>query len=74
MLWSVPRLPVFRSTTNVVQYCLTPPTREEIDKAHSKGQWLDIGAMSFRNIMRVSRKRIFLFMCLGFTSPILQLL
>ena len=27
------------------------PTRKEIDRAHAKGDWLDIGIPSVRNIM-----------------------
>lgn len=55
-----------------LQYCLTSPTREEVDKAHAKGRWLDIGVMSVKNMMAVSKKRVGLFLLLGLSSPPLQ--
>lgn len=57
-----------------LQYCLTPPSREEIDREHARGRWVDIGAMSFRNLRVVSKKRLILLLMLGLTSPVLQFL
>jgi hypothetical protein len=50
------------------------PTREEVDKAHARGHWLDIGAMSMKNVFAISRKRLFLWVLLGISSPFLQFL
>jgi hypothetical protein len=58
----------------MIQYCLTPPSREEIDREHARGRWLDIGAMSIRNLLRISKKRTMFFLLLGLSSPILQFL
>jgi hypothetical protein len=34
---------------------LNAPTRKEVDEAHFRSSWLDIGVPSFRNAFRVSR-------------------
>lgn len=34
---------------------LNAPTRAEIDAAHAKGKWLEIGVSSARNALRVSK-------------------
>ncbi|PVI04090.1 hypothetical protein DM02DRAFT_519244 [Periconia macrospinosa] len=39
---------------------LSAPTRAEVDKAHRKGQYFDIGVLSVHNLKRISWKRIFL--------------
>ncbi|KAF2399581.1 hypothetical protein EJ06DRAFT_522457 [Trichodelitschia bisporula] len=61
------------SASAYVMYCLSPPTRREIDKAHAAGHWLDIGVMSMKNLFAINRKRLVLFLLLGISSPILQL-
>lgn len=42
--------------------CLVAPTRREISKAHKVGDWLEIGASSFRNLRgnRINARRKFL--------------
>jgi hypothetical protein len=62
------------SASCYVLYCLTPPSRKELDRAHSRGRWLDIGAMSWRNLRATSRLRVTYFILLALSSPILQLL
>jgi hypothetical protein len=47
---------------------MTAPTRKEVDKAHSKGKWVEIGAQSWRNIAYVSKRNAFLWGLLGITS------
>ncbi len=54
--------------------CLSSPTRNEIDKAHSQGIWLDIGVPSVRNLRRLSTTRIILWWLLAFSSIPLHLL
>lgn len=36
--------------SNYSMQCLSSPTRQEIDKAHSQGIWLDIGVPSLREM------------------------
>lgn len=52
----------------------TSPTREEVDKAHSKGKWLEIGTQSWRNLLYVSRKHAALWSVLALTSLPLHLM
>lgn len=42
---------------NYVFRILGSPTREEVDVAHSKGERLDIGAPSFRNLAHIDARR-----------------
>ncbi|MCJ1312051.1 hypothetical protein MMC25_005725 [Agyrium rufum] len=53
---------------------LTAPTRAEIDEAHTRGRWLDIGVPSVRNLRSISRKRVLLWFGLAFSSLPLHLL
>ncbi|KAG8164133.1 hypothetical protein KVR01_006051 [Diaporthe batatas] len=47
------------ASTNFFMQVLNAPSREELDNAHEKGSWLDVGIPSPRNVFRVSRfKRI----------------
>lgn len=54
--------------------CLSSPERGEIDKAHCKGIWLDIGVPSVRNLRRISATRILLWWLLALSSIPLRLL
>jgi hypothetical protein len=57
-----------------MQY-LCAPTREEVDRAHGRGGWLDIGVPSFRNLRRLGgRGRVLLWWCLAVSSVPLHLL
>ncbi|EPS39583.1 hypothetical protein H072_6735 [Dactylellina haptotyla CBS 200.50] len=63
--------------TNYSMQILMAPTRDEIDRAHSKGNWLDIGINSLRNMYWVgtgSLWRIILFLVLSLSSLPLHLL
>ena len=44
---------VLLSASNYTIQCLISPTRSDIDAAHSKGRWLDIGVPSLRNVGRL---------------------
>lgn len=61
-------------TSNYSMQCLSSPTRVEIDRAHSKGIWLDIGVPSVRNLRRLSATRILLWWLLALSSTPLHLL
>jgi hypothetical protein len=42
-------------------YCMqrvVAPTCEEIDKAHEKGKWLDVGVLSMRNLPNINKRRL----------------
>jgi hypothetical protein len=60
--------------SNYAMQCLSAPTREEVDQAHSKRIWLDIGVSSIRNLRRISSRRAFLWIILAVSSLPLHLL
>ena len=60
--------------SNYTMQCLTSPTRDEIDKAHARHEWLDIGVPSLRNLRRISWDRIGLWWLLALSSIPLHLL
>ncbi|KAE8383704.1 hypothetical protein BDV26DRAFT_299275 [Aspergillus bertholletiae] len=47
--------------SNYCMQCLSAPTRKDIDRAHRKHRWLDIGVPSIRNLRQVSKKRVILY-------------
>jgi hypothetical protein len=52
-------------------YCmqrLVAPTREEIDKAHKKDKWLDVGVLSLRNLPNISKRRLAVWLLLALSS------
>lgn len=58
-------------------YCmqrLVAPTRKDVDRAHAKRKWLDIGVPSIRNLRWVSKWRVTLWVMLGLSSLPLHLL
>jgi hypothetical protein len=62
------------TSSNYAMQVLCAPTRSEINIAHSKGRWLEIGIMSFRNIRHIDKKRGILWWSLAFSSAPLHLL
>jgi hypothetical protein len=56
------------SASNYTMQVLNAPTRSECDEAHVRGDWLDIGITSLRNIARITRLRRVLWLLLGFSS------
>lgn len=53
--------------------CLSAPTRKEIDRAHARGVWLDIGIPSVRNLRYISKRRVLIWALLGLSSLPLHL-
>ncbi|KAF9696725.1 hypothetical protein EKO04_005443 [Ascochyta lentis] len=51
----------------------TAPTREEVDCAHAKGKWLEIGTQSWRNLIYVSKRHASIWSVLAVTSLLLHL-
>ncbi len=62
------------SASNYCMQCLSAPTRTEVDRAHSKGVWLDIGIPSVRNLRRIGWNRVALWWLLGLSSLPLHLM
>jgi hypothetical protein len=59
------------SASNYTMQVLNSPTRQEMDRAHSRGKWLDVGLISIHNLKVMSRKRACL--CLGLAVSSLPL-
>jgi hypothetical protein len=53
---------------------MTAPTRADVDKAHSNGKWVEIGAQSWRNLAYVSKRNAFLWGVLALTGLPLHLM
>ena len=60
--------------SNYNMQCLASPNRAEVDEAHSKGKWLDIGVPSVRNLRHIALKRTLLWALLAASSVPLHLL
>lgn len=61
------------TSSNYCTQILCAPTRAELDTAHSKGTWLDVGILSIRNFFPIERKRAFLGLLLALSSAPLHL-
>ncbi|KAF2737403.1 hypothetical protein EJ04DRAFT_574588 [Polyplosphaeria fusca] len=64
---------ILLSSSNYCMQCLSAPTRSEVDQAHAKSVWLDIGIPSVRNLRFISKKRALLWFLLGLSSLPLHL-
>jgi hypothetical protein len=62
------------SASSYCMQCLSAPTRRELDSAHERQSWLDIGVLSPRNIISVSRSRQIRWLILGLSTIPLHLL
>ncbi|OQE39937.1 hypothetical protein PENCOP_c006G06082 [Penicillium coprophilum] len=56
------------AASNYCMQTLVAPTREEVDAAHARGQWLDIGGASIRNLLAIGRDRLGLWIILMLTA------
>lgn len=65
---------ILLSGSNYCMQCLMAPTRSDIDRAHSKRRWLDIGVPSFRNFFSITWKKKILWLLLSSSSLPLHLL
>jgi hypothetical protein len=54
--------------------CLSAPTRKELDRAHARQLWLDIGVLSPRNLKAISKSRRVRWLILGLSTIPLHLL
>ena len=62
------------SGSNYTQQCLASPTRKEINAAHARRKWMDIGAPSAGNLFKIKLERMLLWTAIGVTSIPLHLL
>ena len=60
--------------SNYTMQCLSSPTCEDINKAHSRRVWLDIGTPSVRNLLSIPRTRMLLWWLLAISSAPLHLI
>jgi hypothetical protein len=65
---------VLLAGSNYTMQVLSSPTRTDIDKAHARDQWLEIGILSPRNMRSLPRKRGLLCLLLSLSSIPLHLL
>ena len=59
--------------SNYTMQCLSSPTREDINRAHSQNIWLNIGTPSIRNLLKISRSRMLLWWLVAISSVPLHL-
>ncbi|KAF2142331.1 uncharacterized protein K452DRAFT_308025 [Aplosporella prunicola CBS 121167] len=60
--------------SNYGMQVLAAPTRDEVDEAHKRNSWLDIGAPSVRNFRYIDKRRAALWLVMGFSSIPLHLM
>jgi uncharacterized protein DUF6536 len=60
--------------SNYGMQCFSAPTRQEVDAAHAKRRWLDIGVLSVKNLRWIDKKRVIFWALLGLSSMPLHLL
>jgi hypothetical protein len=65
---------ILLAASNYGMQCLSAPTRADVDKAHARHRWVDIGIPSFHNLRKVSGSRATLWWLLVFSSLPLHLL
>ncbi|KAF2237908.1 hypothetical protein EV356DRAFT_362818 [Viridothelium virens] len=65
---------VLLSASNYCMQCLSAPTRTEVDRAHAKKAWADIGVPSIRNLRLIERRKVILWGLLSLSSLPLHLL
>jgi hypothetical protein len=62
------------TSSNFFLQLLAAPTRDDIDKAHRRARWLDVGIPSLRNLRFVSWLKLTLWLLIAITSLPLHLL
>ena len=65
---------ILLAASNYSMQVLSAPTRSEIDRAHGKGKWLDIGVQSPRNLGQIAPWRAALWWVLCLSSAPLHLM
>ncbi|KAL6915311.1 hypothetical protein FSST1_006806 [Fusarium sambucinum] len=62
------------ASSNFFMQVLVAPTRKEVDKAHQKGYWVEIGVHSLRNFFFLPRHKNLLWLLFSITSVPLHLI
>jgi hypothetical protein len=65
---------ILLGASNYTMQVLSSPTRTDIDRAHARGRWLDIGLLSTRNLWNIPAKRSVVWCLLAASSIPLHLL
>lgn len=65
---------ILLSASNYTMQVLSSPTRKDIDRAHARREYLDIGFLSTRNLSRMPKRRLFLFLLMGISTIPIHLL
>ena len=65
---------ILLATSSYTMQCLTSPSRKEINKAHQRGNCMDIGVPSFQNLLRTSPRRMLSWLVILLSSLPLHLL
>jgi len=60
--------------SNYCMQCLNALARDQIDKAHSKGKWVDVGVPSLRNLRFMTKGNVLMWSLLALSSIPLHLL
>ena len=60
--------------SNYTMQRLSAPTRKDVDRAHAKRSWVEIGVASMRNLLAIDKKKAALYMILLLSSAPLHLL
>lgn len=54
--------------SNYCMQTISAPTRQDVDDAHSRGLFMDIGIPSMRNLGMIKTRRLIVWLCLGLSS------
>lgn len=65
---------VLLAASNYTMQVLVAPTRGDLDHAHFKGDWMDIGVASIRNLIRIRWYRTLVWLILALSSAPIHLL
>lgn len=65
---------ILLSASNYTMQALSAPTRQEVDRAHEKGDWMDIGVASVRNLFKIKWQRTVAWWVLAMSSIPIHLL
>ena len=71
---SGPMMKFLLTSSNYCMQILSAPSREELDLAHARNTWLNIGIISFRNLAFINWRRMIFWCILGLSSLPLHLL
>jgi len=63
---------VLLAGSNYCMQCLSSPTRAEVDAAHARGSYLNIGTLSWRNVLASRKRRICLLSLLTLSGVVMH--